>query len=204
MVTGKPARSSGMRGEPVRRRVLDAAERLLRDGRADFSMRDLASEAGVSFATPFNHFGGKTALMHALAERRIDAMIQRFEDAEKPTDTFERAMMAADIAVSVILSEPAINRAVMGSIGTAGPEIGTALAHARTLWTLALGEDVGLSPLPVANALRGLPDMLAVGFRGILSFWTAGEMQDAALLPTARRLVECLFFGVRDEPSAND
>ena len=40
--------------------VLDAAERLLRASpNAEFSMRALAAEAGVGFATPFNHFGNK-------------------------------------------------------------------------------------------------------------------------------------------------
>lgn len=53
MTSIKPP-STGSRGEPVRNRVIDAAERLLRDGKAEFSMRDLATEAGVSFATPFN------------------------------------------------------------------------------------------------------------------------------------------------------
>ena len=47
--------------------MLDAAERLLRDGNAEFSMRDLAAEAGVSFATPFNQFGSKPAIMQALS-----------------------------------------------------------------------------------------------------------------------------------------
>ena len=46
-----------------RERVLDAAERLLARGGAGFSMRDLAEEAGVSFATPFNQFGAKGAIM---------------------------------------------------------------------------------------------------------------------------------------------
>ena len=61
------------RGAPVRARILDAAEHLMRQGKADFSMRDLASEAGVSFATPFNHFGSKAGIMQALSGRRIDA-----------------------------------------------------------------------------------------------------------------------------------
>ena len=77
MTDDKPGKIG--RGEPVRQRVLDAAERLLRVGRASFSMRDLATEAGVSFVTPFNQFGGKAAIMHALSARRIDAMIARFE-----------------------------------------------------------------------------------------------------------------------------
>jgi AcrR family transcriptional regulator len=78
------------RGEPVRQRVLDAAERLLRDGKAEFSMRDLASEAGVSFATPFNQFGSKPAIMHALSARRIDAMLTRLSETPQPQHAADR------------------------------------------------------------------------------------------------------------------
>ena len=48
---------------PTKDRVLDAAKRLLAGGSAAFSMRELAEEAGVSFATPFNQFGSKAAIM---------------------------------------------------------------------------------------------------------------------------------------------
>ncbi len=51
---------------PTRERVLDAAERLLANGSAAFSMRELAEEAEVSFATPFNQLGSKAAIMLAL------------------------------------------------------------------------------------------------------------------------------------------
>jgi AcrR family transcriptional regulator len=72
------------RGEPVRQRVLDAAETLLRQGKAEFSMRDLAAEAQVSFATPFNHFGSKAAIMQALSARRIEEMGARYRAASPP------------------------------------------------------------------------------------------------------------------------
>ena len=102
------------RGEPLRQRVMDAAERLLRRGKADFSMRDLAAEAGVSFATPFNQFGSKAAIMHALSGRRIDTMAQRFAEMSAPADAAGRVLLAIDTAVEVMLEEPEINRAVMG------------------------------------------------------------------------------------------
>lgn len=199
MGSSKAERAATARGEPVRRRVLEAAERLLRAGDADFSMRDLAVEASVSFATPFNHFGSKAALMHALAERRIDAMIERFGQASPPPDALGRVLAAADIAVSVILAEPSVNRAVMGSIGTAGPEPGTALARARTLWTRALGDGVGLTPATRERALAVLPKLLAIGFRGLLSLWTAGELDDPALPPTAREMAGTLLLGYCEE-----
>ncbi len=68
----------------TKERVLSAAERLLRVGEADFSMRDLAAEAGVSFATPFNLFGSKVGIIRALSASRI-AIIRERIDAASPS-----------------------------------------------------------------------------------------------------------------------
>lgn len=194
--------SNGSRGEPVRQRVIDAAERLLRDGKAEFSMRDLAAEAGVSFATPFNQFGSKAAIMHALSGRRIDTMTQRFMEATSPPNAADRVLLAVEMAVDVMLEEPAVNRAVLGWIGTAGPAPGQVLMHSMTLWTLALGTGEGLAASRREEALLRLPGQLAFAFRGVLSFWTAGELPDAALASNAREIASTLLLGFSDsQPS---
>ncbi|MDV3456218.1 TetR/AcrR family transcriptional regulator [Sphingomonas sp. HF-S4] len=185
----------GKRGEPLRERVIDAAERLLREGKAEFSMRDLAAEGGVSFATPFNQFGNKSAIMHALSERRIAAMIERFEEAPLREHAVDRVMLAVDLAAAVMLEESAVNRAVMGWLGTATPSPGTVLAHSTTLWARALGDGKGLAANRREVALCMLPEQLAFAFRGVLSFWTAGELPDDALTPAARKVANTLLLG---------
>ncbi|MBT2134203.1 TetR/AcrR family transcriptional regulator [Croceibacterium sp. LX-88] len=192
------------RGEPLRERVIDAAERLLRRGKADFSMRDLAAEAGVSFATPFNQFGSKAAIMHALSGRRIDTMAKRFAEMSPPPDAAGRVLLAVDTAVEVMLEEPEINRAVMGWIGTAGPSTGTVLAHSTTLWSLALGAGDGLSVEGRQEALRCLPEQLAFAFRGVLSFWTAGELSSDALASNAREITKTLLRGFAGRPLSRE
>lgn len=187
------------RGEPTRQRVLDAAERLLRDGKAEFSMRDLAAEAGVSFATPFNQFGSKAAIMHALSARRIDTMAERFARVPQPPGATGRVLLAVDTAVAVMLEEPMVNRAVMGWIGTAGTSPGQAWARSTALWTLALGAGEGLAEAGRTEALRCLPEQLALAFRGALSFWTAGELPDQALLPHARAIATTLLLGFAEK-----
>jgi AcrR family transcriptional regulator len=188
----------GSRGEPIRQRVIDAAERLLRDGKADFSMRDLAAAASVSFATPFNQFGSKGAIMHGLSERRTDAMMARFAEASKSSDAASRVMMAVDTAVAVMLEEPGVNRAVMGWIGTSSPVPGQALARSTALWTLALGAGEGIGENHRERALICLPRQLALAFRGTLSFWTAGELPDEALGLNARAVANTLLLGFTD------
>jgi AcrR family transcriptional regulator len=183
------------RGEPVRRRVLDAAERLLRDGKAEFSMRDLASEAEVSFATPFNQFGGKLAIMHQLSARRIAAMAARFDEARQPADATARVGLAIDIAIAVMLDEPIVNRAVMGWIGTAGALQGETRANSTAFWRHALGDGTGLATHRREEACRILPGQLALAFRGALSFWTAGELADDELGPAAQQIAGTLLRG---------
>jgi AcrR family transcriptional regulator len=194
------AAPSPARGEPLRQRVIDAAERLLREGNADFSMRDLAAEAGVSFATPFNQFGSKAAIMHALAERRVDTMAKRFAEQPPLPWAVDRVLLAIGIAAAGMIEEPRINRAVMGWIGTAGPVAGQALAHSTALWRLALGAGEGLIATRQEEALRCLPRQLAFAFRGVLSFWTAGELPDEALASNAREIAKTLLVGFAERP----
>lgn len=196
MTDDKPGKIS--RGEPVRQRVLDAAERLLRDGRATYSMRDLATEAGVSFVTPFNHFGGKAAIMHALSARRIDAMIARFKAAPAPRDLMARVRLGVELAVTVMLEQPKVNRAVMSWIGTAGPPPGQVLAHSTALWALATQDEEVSGSGDRSRDTAGLPVQLALGFRGVLSFWTAGEIADDELAPAARAIAATLVAGFSD------
>lgn len=195
------ASSTGMRGAGNRERIVDAAERLLREGKADFSMRELAAEAKVSFATPFNQFGNKTAIMHALSARRIDTMAKRFAEADPLIDTTDRVMLAIDTAAAVMLEEPGVNRAVMAWIGTAGPAPGQILAHSTTLWTLAIGTGEGFAASRREQALRLLPGQLAFAFRGVLSFWTAGELPDEALAVQARDMAGGLMLGYVEDAS---
>lgn len=190
---------AGTRGEPLRNCVLDAAERLLRENRAEFSMRDLATAASVSFATPFNQFGNKAAIMHALSARRIDTMARRFAEAPSLPTAVERVLLAVDIAAGVMLEEPAVNRAVMGWLGTASPSPGRVLTHSTTLWRLALGAGEGLVAARKEGALRCLPGQLAFAFRGLLSFWTAGELPDEALALNAREIAGTLMLGFADK-----
>ena len=176
-------------------RVIDAAERLLRRDKADFSMRDLAADAGVSFATPFNQFGSKAAIMQALSERRIDTMEARYSSAQLSRDAADRVLLAFDIATAVMLEEPGVNRAVMGWLGTASLLRGYTLVRSIAYWALALGAGEGLIAARRDDGLRCLPRQLAFGFRGVLSFWTAGELPDENLGTSAREIANTLLLG---------
>jgi hypothetical protein len=95
----------------------------------------------------------------------------------------------------VMLEEPDINRAVMGWLGTLSPTPGKVWTRSIGLWTLALGAGEGLVEARREQALRCLPKQLAFGFRGVLSFWTAGELPDDALAIEAREVASTLLLG---------
>jgi AcrR family transcriptional regulator len=182
----------------TRARVLDAAERLLAQGSAAFSMRELADEAGVSFATPFNQYGNKGAIMLALSARRIALMNERLAGADLPHSAVARVLVAVDIAAAVMLAAPAVNRAVMGAIGAPSDAPGDVSARSSALWAEALGTGIGLAAGTRALALAVLPDQLAVTFRGVLSFWTSGEINDHLLAPRARAGAAAMMLGFAD------
>ena len=188
---------------PMRERVLDAAVRLLGDGQAAFSMRELADAAGVSFATPFNHFGSKAGIMLALSARLIAEMHSTFAGAAVPPTAVRRVLAAVDIAAAVMPAAPAVNRAVMGAIGAPSEAPGDVSSRSGALWAEALGAGEGLDPETMSLALATLPDQLAVAFRGVLSFWTAGELPDARLAERAAAAAAATLLGfVKSEDRA--
>ena len=81
-------------------RVLDAAERLIREGSFHAAtMDELAAAAGVSRATVFNRFGSKLGVLQALFRRGMEgpemAAIQAALELEDPVAALEAVIGAA-------------------------------------------------------------------------------------------------------------
>ncbi len=127
-------------------------------------------------------------------------MTDRFSAAPRPADAVDRVLLAIDTAAEVMLDEPKVNRAVLGWIGTASPFPGQVLAHSTALWTLALGDGEGLIASRRERALSSLPEHLAFAFRGVLSFWTAGELPDDSLAAKAKAAASTLLLGFSEQP----
>jgi AcrR family transcriptional regulator len=162
--------------------VLDAAERLLRKGAtADFSMRALAAEAGVGFATPFNHFGNKNAIMQALSARLIARIGARFREEAPGGDAIDGVLAMGRIGVALLLEQSVVYRVVVGSLGVVSPVPSAVRTLSQELWSLALGDFAGIAAEVSDVAWSVLPEQLAFAFRGCLSFWIAGELSDDSL-----------------------
>jgi len=185
--------------QQARDMVLDAATRLLiKDASADFSMRALAAEAGMGFATPFNHFGSKNAIMQALSTRLIGQMAAAFERAAPVGDAIDRVTTMGRIAVALLLEQPDVYKAVVGSLGVVGPAPTEVMGQSQALWTLALGAFDGIADDVVGTARKVLAEQLAFGFRGCLSFWIAGEVANENLAHIVETNLSTTLLGFAD------
>jgi len=98
----------------------------------------------------------------------------------------------------VMLEQPEVNRAVMSWIGMVGPSPGQVLAHSTALWALATQAEEVPSSGDRSRDVAELSVQLALGFRGVLSFWTAGEIADEELAPAAQAIAATLVAGFGD------
>jgi AcrR family transcriptional regulator len=91
------------RGADTVDRVLEAAERLIREGRFHATtMDELAAAAGVSRATVFNRFGSKLGVLEALFARGMEgAEMQAIEDALALDDPLAALDAVIDAACAI-------------------------------------------------------------------------------------------------------
>jgi len=112
----------------LRETLLRAAERMIdSDVARDFSLRELAREAGVSHAAPYKHFTERREIVLALAERWMDDFVGAQREASDPADAAANlvALGAAYVRYAdahpsrfAVIFDPSINRP--GAQPTAG------------------------------------------------------------------------------------
>ena len=107
---------AAQRGAVERRRqeLLEAADRVvLRDG-PSASMNAIAAEAGITKPILYRHFGDKSGLYRALAERHTDALLAALRTAlDAPSDRRERVAATIDTYLGRIEAHPQVYRFLM-------------------------------------------------------------------------------------------
>lgn len=83
-----------------------ASARFFQDGFAATSIEQIASEAGVSKVTIYNHFGDKRALFAASVERECEKMRGYFSLDQEPNGTIRDRLTAIAQAMFDFLSRP--------------------------------------------------------------------------------------------------
>ena len=113
--TRAPATLREMNVEARRRRILDAARKLIAEGgMSALSMRKLAAEAGLSVTTLYNLYGVRDEILSALIHDAIDQM-EPVLDAEAPLveDPLERCRAIIMVSVAHFEEYEAIYRPMM-------------------------------------------------------------------------------------------
>ncbi|MBU7600893.1 TetR/AcrR family transcriptional regulator [Streptomyces sp. P38-E01] len=97
-----------------RQELLEAADRVvLRDG-PSASMNAIAAEAGITKPILYRHFGDKSGLYRALAERHTDALLAALRAAlDAPSDRRERLASTIDTYLARIEARPQVYRFLM-------------------------------------------------------------------------------------------
>lgn len=156
-----------------RNRILDAAEDLIaKGGGTSFSMQELASRAGVSAATPFNHFRSKRGLLSAIVERSIERLGRVSQGPRKGADPLERMFEQADAVLGHYAQKSQLYRPVFGEL--VGSETGApprALLQANAFWRTHLQAAFDAGQLQQGRNLDVIAHQLETNWIGSLMLW---------------------------------
>lgn len=124
-----PAEGRRERGKAARRAdIVQAARRLIqRQGEGGFSMQALAEEADVSPMTPYNLFGSKQGVMHAVLDEDLKSFTAGVDSLR--VDALERIFRTVALARKTYEAEPNFYRTVFR-----GAELGSASENERVLF----------------------------------------------------------------------
>ncbi|CAJ1510536.1 TetR/AcrR family transcriptional regulator [[Mycobacterium] burgundiense] len=182
--------------ERTSRQVLDAARAFIEThGLEQLSMRRLATEAGVSVRTLYNHFGDKDGLLTALVQRSLDSIDVAVHHLSA-TDPIERIWEA--IAVSIDKTAAEVPKAVVRAV-VMDDRLVDVVNVRWTGWDLIVSE---IGAATKAGALRDdiAPELLAEHAAMVLFHlqrrWTAGELDDAGLRAGALHAFDICLLAV--------
>jgi AcrR family transcriptional regulator len=164
--------------EERRRRILDAAESLIRQtGGADFSMLALAAHAEVSPATPYNLFGSKVRLLFALFNRSLTELPVKDLTASY-TDPLERLLETTKVIATHLATHADFFRPLYRSLFGVQDDVyrpGFVEYHLRR-WKRALA-DVERAGLLSSTVERDqLARQLMISFAGTVELWVHHEL----------------------------
>lgn len=152
--------------------IRQAAARLIADtGGTDFTMQQLAAEAGASLATTYNLIGSKATVLYALLDESLDELAasqSALPLSGVPRDIFAMVRHAVDF----FTARPDYYQPLMRHLlGVYEPDKRPLfMARALNYWRIAVGS---LSNEPLAQALH-------LSFAGALDFWVHAEIDQSA------------------------
>ncbi len=161
-----------------RRRILDAAEALLRQtGSIDFSMVMLAAQAEVSPATPYNLFGSKARLLFALVNRSLTELPVKNRTASY-TDPLERLLETSRVITTHLATHADFFRPLFLSLWEVRDDVYRPefVAYHLRRWERALADVERAGLLSSAVRAEQLARQLMISFAGTVELWAHHEL----------------------------
>ncbi|MBP6877235.1 MAG: TetR/AcrR family transcriptional regulator [Phenylobacterium sp.] len=166
------------RHNEFRGRILDAAEALISEaGDTSFGTRELAARAGVSAATPFNHFGSKRGILSAIVDRSLEELGSSDVPPQGLGDPLEHIFRHTDRVVSFYAARPELYRPVLGELaGNAASSPFQTLQRANASWRAGLVAALEAGQLRTGRDLDVLAGQLETNWLGSLVLWIVGRI----------------------------
>ena len=161
-----------------RRRILDAAETLIRQaGGTGFPMLALSERAEVSPTTPYNLFGSKAGVLYALLNRTMDQIDERTQSFSS-SNPIERALEAAEAAADFFARDPEFFRSLYLFLLGVRDSVHRPHFMNRGLkfWQRPLETATTHEILPGAIKAEELARELMIHFVGVMELWLHEEL----------------------------
>ncbi len=193
------------------RLLAHARDLILLEGVEGFSMRKLASRAGVTAAAIYFHFADKGALLQAVMASGCAALRQAFNRAASVADPVERVRQTGLAFVRFSLENPADFRFLCLSAPAgisrdpADPGLGDPAQDAYAFLLHAVAEGVAAGRYrPEHSDPRVLTQLFASGLHGVAAFYaTNGHDPSFGLAPplvVAEAMCDALLRGLTVSP----
>ena len=166
--------------ERRKQQVLAAVEASIRrDGRVNFSMRELADNAQVSFATPFNLFGKKEDILAALFNQRVTELALKCNTRNRDEDGLAHLLTIAADSCKGYLSDAELFKPLAQSFRTQiTPQLEAVSRHAQAIWKDALDECLLEKTIEQGIDLDALARRIHISFRVVFWMWATEEISD--------------------------
>ena len=146
-----------------REALLDAADRIVRRDGPAASMATIAGEAGITKPILYRHFGDKSGLYAALADRYTGRLLGELQDAlEAGRTRRDRVERTVDAYLSVIESEPQVYRFLVHS-DEAAPAQSQVRSFTRRLSALlaaGIAAELAVPPVRASAWAHGIVGMV--------------------------------------------
>ena len=164
-----------------RRRILDAATKLLQKGGAEaLTMRDLARASKVSEMTPYNLFGSKGGIVAALFEDAVGRVVARSFD-EMPADPIERLFVSAEALADAWTEDTPLFRELLRTARESGADLSRYADGPISLLQAGLLDATNAGLLHDDVPAPELARHVFVANQGVYDRWVDGEIDDATL-----------------------